>query len=275
MLKKFNPITPSQRNLIRLTNVNLSNKPLLKNKIKGLKTGSGRNCFGRITSRHKGGGHKQRYRKIDLNRSTNSVGIILSIEYDPNRSANIASIYDLANHKYFYVLASKNIKVGDILKSGSIAEVKNGHSLPLSKIPVGSYIHNVSLQTKGNSKISRAAGTFCELIEKNTHTALIKLCSGELRYVPASCFATIGTVSNDLLFLTTIGKAGRSRWLNKRPKVRGVAMNPVDHPHGGGEGKTSGGKTSVTPWGKPGKGKKTSNSKSRNIVVRRKTNLNL
>lgn len=261
MLKKFNPITPSTRNLIRLNCKNLSKKPLLKNSLIGLKNGSGRNQLGRITVRRKGGGHKQRYRKLNLFQNKNSILIVLSLEYDPNRSANIASCYDLLTKTYQYIIATNRIEVGDIIKSGKIAEIKNGHTLQLSEIPVGSSIHSVTIKKKGRSVISRSAGTSCELLKKDNKNALIKLCSKKHRLISIDCIATLGSVSNELKLLTTIGKAGRSRWLNKRPKVRGVAMNPIDHPHGGGEGKTSGGRTSVTPWGKPGKNKKTSNSK--------------
>ena len=206
-------------------------------------------------------GHKKNYRKVNLFKNCDSVFIVLGLEYDPNRSANIASIYDILKKKYEYVIAPKGIKSGDILKYGSLAEIKNGHSLPIYKIPLGSVIHCISLAKNGRAVISRAAGSFCELIEKQKLTACIKFRSKKHRYVSTNCFASIGIVSNELLFLTNKGKAGRSRWLNKRPKVRGVAMNPIDHPHGGGEGKTSGGRTSVTPWGKPGKSKKTSRSR--------------
>ena len=263
MLKKFNPITPSTRNLIKLSNKKLEKKPLLKAKLAGSKNGSGRNNLGRITVRRKGGGHKQKFRKLNLFQNIDSVLIILSIEYDPKRSASIASAYDILSKTYQYVIASKNVNVGDVIKSGKLAEVKNGHSLPLSEIPLGSIVHCVSLKKDQRSIISRSAGTFCELLKKDNVSALIKLCSKKQKLVPVDCVATLGSVSNELRFLTTIGKAGRSRWLNKRPHVRGVAMNPVDHPHGGGEGKTSGGRTSVTPWGKPGKNKKTSKSNSR------------
>ena len=248
MLKKFNPVTPSTRNLVRLNNKSLRKNPLLKTMLVGLKNCSGRNNLGRITVRHKGGGHKQKLRKLNLFRNVNSVLIILSIEYDPKRSANIASAYDTLSKTYQYVIASKNINVGDVIKSGRLAEVKNGHALPLSEIPLGSIIHCVSLKKNKRFIISRSAGTFCELLKKDGGNALVKLCSKKYRFIPVDCIATMGSVSNELNFLTTIGKAGRSRWLNKRPKVRGVAMNPVDHPHGGGEGKTSGGRTSVTPW---------------------------
>ena len=269
-LIKKKPTTPSNRNLIQLKNKELKKKPFIKSKIFGLKTNSGRNSKGKIIIRRRGGGHKRSYRKINFLRIQDYTGIVTSIEYDPNRSANIASVFNYVNKTYDYILATKNLKVGDIVQNGKNAEIKNGNSLPLSKIPVGSLINNVATESNSNSKISRSAGTFSQLLEKTTTHARIKLSSGEHRQVSVNCFATIGVVSNENFFLTTIGKAGRSRWLNKRPKVRGVAMNPVDHPHGGGEGKTSGGKkSSVTPWGKPTKGGKTSRSKYKYVIIKR------
>jgi large subunit ribosomal protein L2 len=267
--KKINPTTPSQRNLIQIKQTSLRKKPLIKTKICGLKNSSGRNNSGKITIRHKGGGHKQKYRKIDFFRKDDLTGIVTSIEYDPNRSANIAAIYSSLTKSYAYILAPKNLSVGHIVKTGSSAEPKIGHALPISKIPVGSYIHSVSAKSNEKSQLARAAGTFCQLIEKTSKQGRIRLSSGEQRLLSINCIATFGIVSNDFSFLTTIGKAGRSRWLNKRPKVRGVAMNPIDHPHGGGEGKTSGGRTSVSPWGKPIKGGKTSKSTNKLIVVKR------
>lgn len=269
ILKKKKPTTQSNRNLIQIHNKELNKKPFLKNKIIGLKNNSGRNNYGKITVRRIGGGHKQKYRKINYSRITDFNGIVTSLEYDPNRSANIASIYDYKKKIYEYILAPKNLKIGDIVKSGVNADVKNGHSLPLSKIPVGSLINCISTETTSKAKITRSAGTFSQLIEKTTKHARIQISSGEQRQVSVNCFATIGVISNENFFLTTVGKAGRSRWLNKRPKVRGVAMNPVDHPHGGGEGKTSGGKSSVTPWGKPTKNGKTSRSKTKYILTPR------
>lgn len=266
-IKRIKPTTPATRNLIKICNKELNKKPFLKNKIIGSKNNSGRNNSGKITVRHIGGGHKQKYRKINYSRTNNFEGIVTSIEYDPNRSSNIAAIYNYIKTEYEYILATKNLKIGDIVKAGINAEIKNGHSLPLSKIPVGSLINSISPETTSKAKITRSAGTFSQLIEKTTKHARIKLSSGEQRKVSVNCFATIGIISNENFFLTTVGKAGRSRWLNKRPKVRGVAMNPIDHPHGGGEGKTSGGKSSsVTPWGKPTKGGKTSNSKNKFIL---------
>ena len=238
-LKKFKPVTPSQRHLIQVTAKNLAKKPLLKTKITGVKNNCGKNYTGRIVSYHKGGGHKKKYRHIDFNLSKDKIGIITSIEYDPFRTANIASVYNYLDKKYEYIIASKGTAIGDIIKTGKLAEVKNGHSLPLYKIPIGSLIYNIPTKIGTPSQISRSAGAFSQLIEKTAKFGRIKLTSGEQRYIPINCYATLGIVSNELNFLTTRGKAGRSRWLNRRPHVRGVAMNPIDHPHGGGEGKTN------------------------------------
>jgi len=268
ILKKKKPTTSSQRHFISLNNTELEKKPFLKNKIKGLKTASGTNNSGKIVSRRKGGGNKTRYRKIQFDRSTYSVGIVVTKEYDPYRSSNICSIYDFIKKKYYYIIAPSNLDIGNIIKSGKTVDIYNGNSLPLSKIPVGSLIHNISTKTTKKAELSRSAGTFSQIIEKTPTTVRLVLSSGEQRYISANCFVTLGTVSNESWFLTTVGKAGRSRWLNKRPKVRGVAMNPIDHPHGGGEGKTSGGRTSVTPWGKPTRNRKTSNSKNKLRILK-------
>lgn len=265
-LKKIKPRTSAQRNLIKIKSQFISKTPLLKHNILGIKTSSGRNNTGKITIFQKGGGHKKRYRKIAFSRKRNGIEIITSIEYDPNRNSFIASSYNFMLKSYQYVLAPKNLKVGDIIKSGLIAETKIGHSLPISKIPVGSLMHNISNIHTQKAQISRAAGTFSRLIEKTSKYGRILLSSGKQQLVPIQCFATLGIVSNDYTFLTTRAKAGRSRWLNQRPTVRGVAMNPIDHPHGGGEGKTAGGRSSVTPWGKPTKGVKTSRSKNKLII---------
>jgi large subunit ribosomal protein L2 len=263
-LKKIRPVTPSYRNLIQINNKHLIKTPLVKSKIIGLKNTAGRNNVGKITSYKKGGGHKQKYRNIDFFRTQDSVGIVTSIEYDPNRSANIASIYNIFTKHYFYILAPINLNVGNIIKTGINAESRIGHSLPISNIPVGCCIHNVSPKTKKKAQISRAAGTFSYLIEKTAEYGRIELSSGKQRLLSVDCFATIGIVSNELNSLTKLGKAGRSRWLNRRPTVRGVAMNPIDHPHGGGEGKKSG--ASLTPWGKPTKSGFTSKSKNKLII---------
>ena len=247
-LKNQKPFTPSQRHLIQLSTTNLKKKPFIKNKIKGLINLSGRNNFGKITVRHKGCGHKKRYRKIEFYRQNDFVGIIIGIEYDPNRNANIASVYDLTNNNYIYVLAPKNLKTGDIIESGANIKPKLGNSLPITEIPIGSFIYNVSIKPQTPGQMSRSAGTFSQLKEKYLNFAKIKPSSGKQKQISSKCYATIGIVSNELFNLTQKGKAGRSRWLNIRPTVRGVAMNPIDHPHGGGEGKKSG--KGKTPWGK-------------------------
>jgi large subunit ribosomal protein L2 len=261
MLQKLKPTTPSQRNLIKINNKHLSKKPLLKFKIKGLKNSAGKNNTGKITSFHRGGGHKQNYRKIDFYRKENSIGIVCSIEYDPNRTAHIASIYNFFKKNYFYIIAPKNLVIGNIIKSGPNAEINLGHSLPMSKIPEGSLIYNVSTKISERATISRSAGTFSHLMEKTSTYCRIKLPSGEQRKISIKCYASLGVVSNELRSLTSINKAGRSRWLNKRPTVRGVAMNPIDHPHGGGEGRKSG--RNVTPWGKPNNRGKTRNTRNK------------
>lgn len=269
-LKTFKPTTPSQRNLVRLNRSNISKKPLLKNQISGSKNNAGKNNSGKIVSYHRGGGNKKNYRKLNFYRNSESTGVVLGIEYDPYRSSNIASVFDLVSKQYFYILASDNLSVGDIIKSGKNIEPKNGNSLPLLKIPVGSLIHNLSVQQNQKATISRSAGTFSQLIEKTPKFGRIVLSSGEQRLVPINNFATLGQVSNEFSFLTTLGKAGRSRWLSRRPAVRGVAMNPIDHPHGGGEGKTSGGRSSVTPWGKPTKGGSTRKRINKLIISSKK-----
>lgn len=257
-IKKIKPITPSQRGLIRLNKSLLNKGSLLKKEKIKINKVSGRDSRGIIISYHRGGGHKKLYRKIDFRISRDSIGIVSSIEYDPYRNSNIMSVYGFENRDYYYRLQPKHITIGDIVESGSNARPMNGNSLPLSKIPVGSFIHNISFKKNGKSKISRSAGAYSVLIEKTSNSAQIKMSSGEIKNISSQCYATIGEVSNGKFILTTKGKAGRSRWLNIRPTVRGVAMNPIDHPHGGGEGKTSGGrKSSVTPWGNPSrKGKK-------------------
>ena len=250
------PITPSQRHLIKLDRNNISKKPLLKKDLKGLKNSSGKNHSGKITIRFRGGGQKKKYRKINFFRNNSTTAITCSIEYDPNRNSNIAAIYDFQLNNFFYIIAPQNLKVGDIIKTGKTAGIKIGHSLPLFEIPVGCLIHNIALKNNKHSQMSRSAGTFSRIIEKISKTSTkIKTSSGKHKILSSKCQTTIGAVSNELHFLTQLGKAGHSRWLRKRPKVRGVAMNPIDHPHGGGEGKKSG--KGYTFWGKPTKrGKK-------------------
>ena len=238
----------NQKHLVPLNTVKLKKKPLIKQKVEGQTKLAGRNNLGKITVRHKGGGHKRRYRKIDFNRMRNSTGIVCSIEYDPNRNTNIASIYDFGRKEFFYILAPQKLNTGDIVESGNNVEPKLGNALPISEIPISSYIHNISPKKSKQAQLSRAAGTYSKLKEKTLKHAIIELSSGEQRLISLKCYATIGIVSNEFTFLVKKRKAGQSRWLNKRPTVRGVAMNPVDHPHGGGEGKKSG--KNKTPWGK-------------------------
>jgi large subunit ribosomal protein L2 len=251
-LKRFKPVTPSQRNLIRLNKSLLSKGPLLKKEVCQIKKVSGRNSKGQVIVRHKGGGHKKSYRKIDFLRKRSNIGIATSIEYDPYRKSNIVAIFDFVKKEYYYRLQPKYLEVGAIIQSGANAKPLNGHTLTLSKIPVGSFIHNISLTKDKKAKLTRSAGTYSIVIEKNSTFCKIRLSSGIVKVLSNQCFATIGVLSNSSVNLTSLGKAGRSRWLNIRPTVRGVAMNPIDHPHGGGEGKTSGGRrSSVSPWGKP------------------------
>ena len=263
-LKLLKPTTPSQRHLILLNRKNLRKKPLVKTKVNGQKNSSGRNNVGKITVRHKGNGHKQRYRSINFFRNFNSTGIITSIEYDPNRNSNIASVYDFFKNYFYYIIAPKNLEIGNIVQSGPEAEPMTGNSLPISRIPEGSFIHNISPKVFVKAQISRAAGTFSVLKEKTKNSARIELSSGEQRLISSKCYATIGIVSNEEFSLTKRSKAGHSRWLNKRPSVRGVAMNPVDHPNGGGEGKKS--SKGFTKWGRYNKVGKTSRSKNKLII---------
>lgn len=252
----------AQKKLISLSKKNLNKVSLIKSMTMGKKNLAGRNNSGKITVRHVGGGHKKKYRKIDFIRNKDSIGIVASLEYDPCRTAFIASVYDFLNQKYSYVIAPKSLRIGDIVNSGFSAEIKVGHSLALMKIPVGGFIHNISMKENKKAQLTRSAGTSAQLIEKTSKYCRVVLSSGSHKFLPPTCQATVGTVSNEFSFFDKVNKAGRNRWLNWRPTVRGVAMNPIDHPHGGGEGKSSGGRSSVTPWGKPTKNGKTS-SKSR------------
>ena len=199
-LKTFKSVTPSQRNLIQLNTKHLTNKPFLKKQLKKLKKLTGKNNQGKIVLRRRGGGHKQKYRNIEFNRNITSTCIVTTIEYDPFRSSNIASVYNYNTKQYFYILASKNLKIGDIIKSGNNAEIKNGHSLSFLKIPAGSLVHNVSLKTNKPAQISRAAGTFCQLVEKTSTYARIKLSSGKYKNISINCIATLGIVSNEFMF---------------------------------------------------------------------------
>ena len=232
---------------------------------------SGRNSYGRITSRHRGGGHKRRYRIIDFRRTKDGVPAkVAAVEYDPNRNARIALLHYVDGEKR-YILAPIGIKVGDMLESGSSAEILPGNALPLRNIPTGPVVHGVELRPGGGAKMGRSAGTAIQLMSKENAVALLRLPSGEMRQVSLDCRATIGQVGNKEAELVKVGKAGRSRWKGKRPQSRGVAMNPVDHPLGGGEGRSSGGRHPVSPWGKPEGRTRKKNKASDKYIVRRRS----
>jgi large subunit ribosomal protein L2 len=268
IFKKIKPVTSSQRfTKLLLKPFFFKGRPL-KSRTFYISKKSGRNNVGCITIFHRGGGHKKLYRRIDFERR-GSGGVVLGLEYDPYRSAFIARVFDSIRGYYYYVLAPKNLQRGCFILSGESADIKIGHSLPLSKIPVGMLVHNVSLSCTTRGQYARSAGTFAQLIQKTKKYARVRLPSGEQRLIYLTAFASLGVVSNDNFKLNSWGKAGRSRWKGVRPCVRGVAMNPVDHPHGGGEGKTSGGRPSVSSWGKPAKGVKTSRSRNPLILVYR------
>ena len=273
-VKKLKPDTPSQRYMsVSSFDELTTNKPYRKLTTPLKKTG-GRNNSGRITSRRRGGGHKRRYRIIDFKRNKFDIsGEVMTIEYDPNRSARIALI-DYEDNEKRYILAPDGIKVGNKILSSNSKDIpfNVGNSMPLSRIPDGMLVHNIELKIGKGGQMSRSAGAYARIMAKEDGNVTLRLPSGEVRMVNENCLATIGTVGNKSHENITIGKAGRSRWLGKRPKVRGVAMNPVDHPHGGGEGKTSGGRHPVSPWGTPAKGYKTrkKNKQSNKFIVKRR-----
>lgn len=232
----------------------------------------GRNNYGRKTARHRGGGHKQRYRVIDFRRNKDGIpATVASIEYDPNRNCRIALVHYHDGEKR-YILAPKGVSVGDKLQSGSGSDIRPGNAMPMRYIPVGTVIHAVELKVGGGARMARSAGTSVQLVAKEGNTATLRLPSTEMRRVSIDCIATIGEVGNAEFELIKIGKAGRARWKGKRPQTRGVAMNPVDHPHGGGEGKTSGGRHPVSPWGQPeGRTRKRGKKSDDQIIRRRRT----
>ena len=271
-LKNFNPITPGMRELVLVDRSDLHKGGPVKTLTEGQTKKGGRNNKGRITARRRGGGHKRRYRIIDFKRAkTGMVATVERIEYDPNRTAFIALI-KYKDDEQSYILAPQRLAPGDQVISGADADIKPGNALPLNSIPVGTIIHNVEMKAGKGGQIARSAGTYVQLVGRDQGYAQVKLSSGELRLVRGECMATVGAVSNPDQANISLGKAGRKRWLGKRPQVRGVAMNPVDHPHGGGEGRTSGGRHPVTPWGKPTKGKRTRNKKkpSSKLIIRRR-----
>ena len=270
-LKYFNPTTPSQRQLILVDRSDLWKGGPVKSLTKGKSNPGGRNNRGRITSWHRGGGHKRSYRDIDFQRRKFDMeATVERLEYDPNRTAYIALV-KYEDETLSYILAPQRLAVGDKVISSAHADIKPGNTLPLKNIPVGTLIHNVEMKPGKGGQIARSAGGYAQLVGKDAGYALLKLRSGETRLILAECLATIGAVSNPDQQNINFGKAGRMRWLGKRPHVRGVAMNPIDHPHGGGEGKTSGGRHPVSPWGQKAKGKRTRTNKSTSkFIVRRR-----
>ncbi len=261
-LKTFNPTTPSQRNLVIVQRTGLHKGKPVKSLTEGLTSKGGRNNQGRVTARRRGGGHKRAYRMVDFKRNKMDVSATVErLEYDPNRTAFIALIkYD--DGDLSYILAPQRLAVGDKVISSKNADVKPGNAAPLSSLPIGTIVHNVEMKPGKGGQIARSAGTYVQLVGRDAGYAILRLKSGETRLVRAECMATVGAVSNPDHQNINLGKAGRKRWLGKRPQVRGVAMNPIDHPHGGGEGRTSGGRHPVTPWGKPTKGKRTRSNKA-------------
>ncbi|MCQ0990173.1 50S ribosomal protein L2 [Jiella marina] len=269
-LKNFKPNTPSQRQLVIVDRSGLHKGKPVKHLTEGLSQKGGRNNTGRVTARYQGGGHKRTYRIVDFKRRKLDVeGIVERIEYDPNRTAFIALV-KYSDGELAYILAPQRLSAGDTVVAGmSGVDVKPGNAMPLSAIPVGTIIHNVEMKPEKGGQIARSAGSYAQLVGRDQGMAILRLNSGEQRLVPSNCFATVGAVSNPDHGNINNGKAGRSRWLGKRPHVRGVAMNPVDHPHGGGEGRTSGGRHPVSPWGKPTKGKRTRQNKATDKFIMR------
>ncbi|MEY1663185.1 50S ribosomal protein L2 [Isoalcanivorax beigongshangi] len=266
---KCKPTSPGRRFVVKVVNPDLHKGapygPLTESKVKS----GGRNNNGRTTVRHHGGGHKQKYRIIDFRRNKDGINAVVErLEYDPNRSANIA-LLKYADGERRYILAPKGVKAGDVLRSGQDASIKPGNCLPLRNVPLGSTVHNVEMRPGKGGQLARSAGTSVQVLAKDGQYVTLRLRSGEMRKVHAECRATLGEVSNSEHSLRSLGKAGAVRWRGVRPTVRGVAMNPVDHPHGGGEGRTSGGRHPVTPWGVPTKGHKTrTNKRTRKMIVR-------
>ena len=272
-LKSYNPRTPSQRQLVRVDRSELHKGKPVKNLTEGLTKSGGRNNTGRITSWHRGGGHKRRYRLVDFKRRQSGVASVERLEYDPNRTAFIALTKYEGSGELSYILAPQRLAVGDKIESGKDADIKPGNALPLGSIPVGTIVHNVELQPGRGGQIARSAGSYVQIVGRDSGYAQVRLNSGEVRLVRQECMATIGAVSNPDHSNQNMGKAGRMRWKGRRPHVRGVVMNPVDHPHGGGEGRTSGGRHPVTPWGKPTKGKRTrTNKKTDRLIMRSRHN---
>jgi len=269
-LKSYNPTTPSQRQLVIVDRSGLWKGKPVKSLTEGLSKSGGRNNYGRITARFIGGGHKRTYRLIDFKRRKFDVeGTVERLEYDPNRTAFIALI-TYTDGEQAYILAPQRLAAGDkVVASDKAVDVKPGNTMPLQYIPVGSIVHNVEMKPGKGGQIARSAGTYVQLVGRDAGMAILRLNSGEQRLVPSSCLGTVGAVSNPDHGNINDGKAGRTVWRGKRPHNRGVVMNPVDHPHGGGEGRTSGGRHPVSPWGKPTKGKRTRSNKSTDKFIMR------
>jgi large subunit ribosomal protein L2 len=271
-LQKCKPTSAGRRHVVKVVNPDLhKGKPYAPLLEKNSKSG-GRNNTGRITVRHVGGGHKQHYRLVDFKRTKDGIPAkVERLEYDPNRSANIALVL-YADGERRYIIAPKGLQAGDQIQSGVDAPIKAGNTLPMRNIPVGTTVHNVELKPGKGAQIARSAGAYVQILAREGQYVTLRLRSGEMRKVEADCRATIGEVGNSEHMLRSLGKAGAKRWRGVRPTVRGVAMNPVDHPHGGGEGRTSGGRHPVSPWGKPTKGAKTrKNKRTDKFIVRRRT----
>ena len=269
-LRKSNPVTPGTRQLVQVDRRDLYKGEPVKALTEGLTKKGGRNNSGRITARRRGGGHKRKYRVIDFKRRKFDVpATVERIEYDPNRTAFIA-LLKYEDGELAYILAPQRLGVGDKVIAGRRTDVKPGNAMPLGSMPIGTIVHNVEMKPGKGGQIARSAGTYVQLVGRDMGYAQLKLSSGELRRVRAECMATVGAVSNPDQANIKLGKAGRKRWLGKRPSVRGVVMNPVDHPHGGGEGRTSGGRHPVTPWGVPTKGHKTRSNKATDKYILRR-----
>ena len=270
-LKSFKPTTPSQRQLVVVDRSDLWKGKPVKQLTEGLTKTGGRNNYGRITAFQRGGGHKRRYRLVDFKRRKFDMpATIERLEYDPNRTAFIALI-KYEDGELAYILAPQRVKAGDVVVSGLRTDIKPGNAAQLRNIPVGTVVHNVELKPGRGGQIARSAGSYCQIVGRDGANVVLRMVSGELRQVRGECMATMGAVSNPDQQNINKGKAGRNRWLGRRPSVRGVAMNPIDHPHGGGEGRSSGGRHPVTPWGKPTKGRRTRNNKKTDgMIVRRR-----
>jgi large subunit ribosomal protein L2 len=267
-LKSFKPVTPSLRQLVIVDRSELYKGKPVKQLTEGKSSKGGRNNYGRITVRFRGGGHKQTYRIIDFKRrgQVDQVASVERIEYDPNRTAFIA-LLKYPDGTLSYILAPQRLAVGDTVVSGDTVDIKPGNAMPIGNIPVGTLVHNVETKIGKGGSIARSAGNYAQIVGRDQGYVILRLNSGEQRLVHGNCYATVGAVSNPDHMNTNIGKAGRQRWLGRRPHNRGVTMNPIDHPHGGGEGRTSGGRHPVTPWGKPTKGKKTRSNKRTDTFI--------